>query len=143
MTVAAHATRSGLERSICDALAQHGVGHEHRSLHFRVETASGGRQSYDPAIVVRRGSVLFLVEPMDEPTTVDRVETVTRFLEQHSSEIVFILVAPRTVLERLPPEAYDEAYPSEELARAVERIRDQDPTGFLEPFRKRPDGDVR
>ena len=143
MTVAAHATRSDLERSLCEELARHGLGHEHRSLHFHVELGSGERQPYDPAIVVRRGGVLFVIEPMEADARAERVETVTRFLEQHSPEIVFILVAPATVLEGLPPEAYDEAYPSEELGRAVARIRDQDPTGFLEPFPKRADREVR
>lgn len=134
--MAAHATRSDLERSLCEELARQGVGHEHRSLHFRVDLESGERRAYDPAIVVRRGDALFVIEPLDGDGDAERVETVTRFLEQHSPEIVFILVAPATVLESLPPEAYDEAYPSEAFARAVERVRDQDPTGFLEPFRK-------
>ena len=138
--MAAHATRSDLERSLCEELARQAIVHEHRSLHFRVELASGATRPYDPALVVRRGSVLFVLEPMTGDAGAEHVETVTRFLAQHSPEIVFILVAPGEVLRGLPPEAYDEAYPSEDLERAVARIRDQDTAGFLEPFRKRPEG---
>lgn len=60
-----------------------------------------------------------------------------RFLEQHSPDIVLVLVAPGPVAARLPPESYDELYETTELEKLVSRIRDQDPQGGVAPFRKR------
>jgi hypothetical protein len=114
--------------------------HEHRSLHFRVEETSGRSAKYSPAIVARRGTVLFLVEPI--PTagrpTIDRLR---RFLEQHSPEIVLVVVAPDSKVLKIPAEAYDEIYAESALPRMTQRIREQDPEGIVRPFEKpRPAG---
>jgi len=114
-----------------------GVAHEHRSLHFRVRLPSGDVVPYDPDLVARRGPLVFLIEPLEggrsEPR---RLELLAAFLDQHSPEIVLVVVAPQERLDKVPPSAYDEAYPSEDLAVVVRRIRDQNPKGMLRPFPK-------
>ena len=137
LSAAAHATRSDLERTLCDELSRADVAHEHRSLHFRVGLDSGETARYDPDIVVRRAGLLFLIAPIAVTDQEHQLEIVTRFLESHSEEIVLIVVAPEAVLEHLPPEAYDEAYTDTDAARVVARIRAQDPDGFVAPFRKK------
>jgi len=122
LSAAAHATRSDLERTLCDELSRADVAHEHRSLHFRVGLDSGETARYDPDIVVRRAGLLFLIAPIAVTDQEHQLEIVTRFLESHSEEIVLIVVAPEAVLEHLPPEAYDEAYTDTDAARVVEPL---------------------
>ena len=114
------------------------VPHEHRVLRYRVRMASGKVAKYQPAIVAHRGPILFLVEPCLSYTpgggTADRH---VRFLEQHSPELVMIVVAPERVAARLPPESYDELYDEDDVPKLVRRIRDQDPHGAVHPFPKR------
>jgi hypothetical protein len=114
-----------------------GVAHEHRSLHFRVRLASGDQVKYDPALITRRGPIMFLIEPLEaseeEPR---RIELLAAFLEQHSPEIVLIVVTTGERLAGLPVSSYDEAYASEDLAGVVRRIRAQDPRGMIRPFPK-------
>lgn len=133
----AHAPSSDIERALCEALTRDDVAHEHRSLHFRVELGDGEAVRYDPDIVVRRGGLLFLVQSIGMQDLGRQVAIVTRFLQQHSEEIVLVLVGPEAVLKRLPPEAYDEAYADTEVPGVVARIREQDTRGFLDPFPKR------
>lgn len=80
---------------------------------------------------------MFLVEPL-EGTERDaaRLELLAAFLDQHSPEIVLVIVAPRNRLAGLPPSAYDEAYAAENLAAVARRIREQDPRGIIRPFPK-------
>jgi hypothetical protein len=114
-----------------------GVAHEHRSLHFRVRLPSGDVVPYDPDLVARRGPLVFLIEPLEGPRSEPRrLELLAAFLDQHSPEIVLVVVAPQEHLDKVPASAYDEAYPSEDLAVVVRRIRDQDPKGMLRPFPK-------
>jgi hypothetical protein len=125
---------------VCEGMARSKVPHEHRSLHFRVLDEAGGHAKYSPAIVARRGAILFLVEPVGTPSRAV-LERLTRFLEQHSPEIVLVLVAPDAKVRNIPIEAYDEIYPESRLTDLVQRIRDQDPEGLVAPFEKpRPAG---
>lgn len=133
----AHAVQSALEGAVCAELLNQGVRHEHRSLHFRVRDASGAVSRYDPQIVVRRGSIVFLLEPMMLDAQMgDKVALMARFLEQHSPELVLVVIAAEGVRPRLPSEAYDEVYDTVDLPRIVQRIREQDPEGVVDPFRK-------
>src|SRR2546427_650126 len=81
---------------------------------LRVGNAAGPAAKYSPAIVARRGPILFLVEPV---AVISRpaVERLTGFLDQHSPEIVLVIVAPDAKVRRVPPEAYDEIYPESEV----------------------------
>lgn len=134
---AAHATKSDLELALCDELTRQKVPHAHRSLHFRVRLASGEEVRYDPDVVVHRGPILFLIEAVvsDSAETVE-IEIMTRFLDQHSPEIVLIAVVPQALVQKLPPASYDEIYADADIEAVVRRIRDQDPEGIVEPFMK-------
>ncbi|MBI4416918.1 MAG: hypothetical protein HY557_08045 [Euryarchaeota archaeon] len=133
-----HRSKTKLEASICEEMKRRGVAHEHRVLHYRVRMETGKVTRYDPAIVAHRGPILFLVEPCLSYTPGGgAVERHTRFLDQHSAELVFVLVAPKPVAERLPPESYDELYTDAEVPVLVRRIRDQDPRKIARPFQKR------
>ncbi len=133
---ARHETHSDLEARVCEAMRAQNVGHEHRSLRFRVQLASGETVQYRPDIVARRGAILFLVEPLADTIPQERVELLSRFLNQHSPEIVLIVLASKENLGRLPVESYDEVYDAADLAAAVRRIRRQDPGGLIRPFPK-------
>jgi hypothetical protein len=137
---AGHTSRTKLEAAACDAMARRKVPHEHRSLRFRVLDETGGHAKYSPAIVARRGAILFLVEPLGTPSRAV-LGRLTRFLEQHSPEIVLVVIAHDAKVSKIPIEAYDEIYPESRLADLVQRIRDQDPEGLIPPFEKaRPAG---
>lgn len=133
----AHASRSGLEAALCAEMRAQRVPHEHRSLHFRVRLASGDVAQYDPDLVARRGPIVFLVEPL-EGAEADRrrLDLLAAFLDQHSPEIVLVVVTPSERIAVLPPPSYDEAYGSEDLGSVVRRIREQDPRGIIRPFPK-------
>lgn len=132
-----HTSRSALEGALCSELRAQGVPHEHRSLHFRVQLASGESVRYDPDIVARRGPILFLIEPFEGTRDeASRLQLLAAFLEQHSPEIVLAIVAPRGRVAALPNASYDEVYPSDDLAAIVRRIREQDPRGIVRPFPK-------
>ena len=114
-----------------------GVPHEHRSLHFRVRLASGDAAQYNPGLVARRGPILFLVEPLENADgDLRRLELLAAFLDQHSPEIVLVVVAPAGRIASLPTSSYDEVYASDDLADIVRRIREQDPKGMIRPFPK-------
>jgi hypothetical protein len=118
-------------------MERQGVRHEHRSLHFRVREGSGPDLPYEPEIVARRGSILFLVEPLaDVKADRRRIQILSKFLDQHSPEIVLIAVLPEKQIAELPQESYDEVYPDTELASVATRIREQDPKGIVRPFLK-------
>ena len=69
------------------------------------------------------------------------IERLTGFLDQHSPEIVLVIVAPDAKVRKVPPEAYDEIYPESEVTQMTRRIREQDPKGIVLPFEKpRPAG---
>lgn len=122
---------------MCAELDEQGVVHEHRSLHFRVRLPSGDVAPYDPDLVARRGPIVFLIEPLEGAKTEPRRrELLTAFLDQHSPEIVLVVVAPQERLADLPPSAYDEAYGAEDVAGVVRRIREQNPHGMIRPFPK-------
>lgn len=125
-------------------MAREDVDHEHRSLHFRVRSPSGRDRTYEPALVARRGPILFLLDPIEASAwTEDRRTLLEGFLRQHSPDIVLVLVAAQELVPRIPPEAYDEIYPAEDVTAVARRIRDQDPKGLLLPFRKpSPRGDA-
>jgi len=136
--VAPHKTKTKLEAAICKEMDHQGVAHAHRVLNYRVRMKSGRTAAFQPAIVANRGPILFLVEPCLAYTPGGgAVQRHARFLEQHSSELVLVLVAPASVAARLPPDSYDELYENTELAKLVSRIRDQDPHGAVRPFDKR------
>lgn len=137
MAKRAHRTRSRLEAAVCEEMERQAVPHEHRSLRYRVVMASGKVAKYQPAIIAHRGPLLFLVEPCRSHTPGGgAVERHTRFLDQHSPELIMIVVAPERVADRLPPESYDELYPEGDVAKMVRRIREQDPKGTVRPFAK-------
>ncbi len=132
-----HDSKSELERRVCEEMDSEGVPHEHRSLHFRVRLPSGEVAEYEPAIVARRGPLLFLLVPTEGNAGPPRErEVLKHFLEQHSPEIVLVLVAPEALVEGLPPETYDEVYADTDLLRVARRIREQDPDGMVRPFVK-------
>ena len=137
---AKHKFRTKLEATVCAEMVRQRLPHEHRSLRFRVRNAAGAAAKYSPAIVARRGPILFLVEPvavMSRPA----IERLTGFLDQHSPEIVLVIVAPDAKVRKVPPEAYDEIYPESEVTQMTRRIREQDPKGIVLPFEKpRPAG---
>ncbi len=130
-----HACRTNLERAICIEMNRQGLPHEHRSLRFRVHDARGGSTKYEPAIVARRGPILFLVEPIASARS-GAVRRLTGFLEEHSPEIVLVLATTDGALAEIPPEAYDEIYGASDLGRLTARIREQDPDGIVQPFHK-------
>ena len=132
---AGHESRTKLETAVCSEMVRQGLPHEHRSLRFRVRDAAGGAANYSPAIVARRGPILFLVEPV---ATMSRpaIERLSGFLDQHSPEIVLVIVAPDANVRKVPQGAYDEIYPESEVAQMTRRIRGQDPEGIVLPFEK-------
>jgi len=132
---AGHACRTNLETDICVEMERQGLPHEHRSLRFRVYDARGGSRQYEPAIVARRGPILFLVEPVASARS-GAVRRLTGFLQQHSPEIVLVLVTTDAALAEIAPEAYDEIYGASDVGRLTARIREQDPEGIVQPFHK-------
>jgi len=132
---AGHACQTNLETAICLEMDRQGLPHEHRSLRFRVHDARGGSTKYEPAIVARRGPILFLVEPIASARS-GAVRRLTGFLEQHSPEIVLVLATSDAALAEIPPEAYDEIYGASDVGRLTMRIREQDPKGIVQPFHK-------
>jgi len=138
---AGHACRSNLETVICLEMERQELPHEHRSLRFRVYDARGGSTNYEPAIVAHRGPILFLVEPIGSARS-GTVRRLTGFLQQHSPEIVLVLVTPDAALAEIAPEAYDEIYGASDVGRLTARIREQDPDGIVQPFHK-PQGSVK
>lgn len=136
-----HPTQTELEAAICSEMSRQRLRHEHRSLRFRVGTGTGPAANYAPAIVAHRGPILFLVEPIPDPSAHETIEQLIRFLEQHSPEIVLVIVAPDPAIRTIPVEAYDEIYPASQIDRLTTRIRKQDPKGLVLPFEKpRPAG---
>ena len=130
-----HETRTKLEAAICAEMGRQELPHEHRTLHYRIRMKSKKIAKYEPAIVVRRGPILFLVEPSSSlGAAVDRL---TQFLDQHSPEIVMAVVAPPRLAAKLSPESYDELYEEKNVTGLVERIRRQNPAGAVLLFRKR------
>ena len=119
---------------MCREMRRQGLDHGHRVLRYRIRMKSGRDAPYRPAIAVNRGPILFLVEPCETKGAVDRA---TRFLDQHSPEIVFVAVAPKRLAAMMPPESYDELYADGDVPRLVRRIREQDPEGAVRLFRKR------
>ncbi len=110
--------------------------HEHRSLRFRVTMASGETVEYRPDVVARRGPILFLIEPLADAAEASRLELLERFLDQHSPEIVLVVLAAKDMMARVPAEAYDELYDAADVAAVARRIRLQDPGGIVCPFPK-------
>lgn len=130
-----HDCRTTGETEICEEMQRQGVPHAHRSLRFRVRESEGHEVPFEPAIVVHRGPVLFLVEPVSEPSR-DDLARYSRFLEQHSPEFVFILLAPDELVPSIQVESYDEVYRASNVRHLVERIREQEPGGMVRPFQK-------
>lgn len=133
---AAHETRSALEASVCETMRRQNLPHEHRSLRFRVQTAAGQTVEYRPEIVARRGSILFLVESAGAADDAARLELLARFLDQHSPEIVLVLLTDKDAMDRAPAASYDEIYDVADVAAVVRRIRLQEPGGLIRPFPK-------
>ncbi len=125
---------------MCDAMRRQNLPHEHRSLRFRVETGSGQTVEYRPEIVARRGSILFIVECLGDGKDSARLELLARFLDQHSPEIVLVLLTDRDAMTRIPAASYDEIYDAADVAAVVRRIRLQEPGGMIRPFPKPPTG---
>ena len=132
-----HKTRSQVEAAICAEMDRQSVRHAHRNLRYRVRMKSGKVASYRPAVAVQHGPLLFLVEPVLTVARSCAVERATRFLDQHSPEIVYAVVAPKAVAAKLPPESYDEVYGADDIPKLVRRIKEQDPLGPVRPFAKR------
>lgn len=131
----AHASSTALEAQVCAEFARGGVAHEHRSLRFRIRDAEDRDAPFAPAIVARRGPILFLVEPVPTPDE-EAFDRFARFLEQHSPEIVFIVVTEDNLLGEIPAAAYDEIYTASNLAGLTRRIVEQDPDRIVRPFDK-------
>ncbi len=129
-------TQSAPEASVCQTMRLQNLAHEHRSLRFRVRTPSGQTVEYRPEIVARRGPILFLVESVGDGTDAARLGVLARFLDQHSPEIVLVLLAEQAAIPRIPAESYDEIYDAADVAAVVRRIRLQDPGGMVRPFPK-------
>src|SRR6059036_1438557 len=127
--------------AICREMDRQELSHEHRSLRFRVVDAHGDSTNYEPAIVAHRGPILFLVEPVASARS-GAVRRLTGFLQQHSPEIVLVLVTTDAARTEIAPEAYDEIYGASDVGRLTARIREQDPDGIVQPFHK-PQGSVK
>src|SRR5437879_10367976 len=97
-------------------MVRQGLLHEHRSLHFRVHDEAESHAKFSPAIVARRGPILFLVEPVPTATR-PMIDRLTRFLEQHSPESLLSLSAPVPRFRPLPVGASDEISPHPAIAR--------------------------
>ena len=136
MTAAGHACRTKLETDICKEMGKQRLPHEHRSLKFRVRDADGKETAFAPSIVARRGPILFLVEPVRSVRRQGGIASLSGFLEQHSPEIVFVVVTPESLLDRIPEDAYDEIYGESAIGAMTARIRKQDPGGIVLPFEK-------
>ena len=132
---AGHACRTNLETDICVEMERQGLPHEHRSLQFRVYDPRGGSTKYEPAIVAHRGPILFLVEPVASARS-GAVRRLTGFLQQHSPEIVLVLVTTDAAVDEIPPEGYDEIYGASGVGRLTARIREQDPDCIVQLFHK-------
>jgi len=117
-------------------MVRQSLPHAHRSLHFRVANAKGRAAQYAPAIVAHRGPILFLVEPVTSAGARRSIERLSRFLDQHSPEIVLAIVTADADIDRMPHESYDEIYGVSAIPRLTARIREQDPDGILLPFEK-------
>jgi len=102
----------------------------------RVAEEAGGAEDYTPAIIARRGSILFLVDSVESAADRDVIQRFSRFLEQHSPELVLVMVTTDADVERIPPEAYDEVYAASDVGTLTARIRSQDPKGIIRPFDK-------
>jgi len=136
--MAAHRAKTKLEAAICKEMNRQHLEHAHRVLTYRVRMKSGKTAAFQPAIVAHRGPILFLVEPcLSYVAGGGAVQRHARFLEQHSAELVLVLVAPKSVADRLRAESYDELYEDKELGKLVSRIRTQDPRGAVRQFEKR------
>jgi hypothetical protein len=116
-------------------MARQKLTHEHRSLSFRIHAGTGRTAKYSPPIVARRGPILFLVEPVRAVTKAS-IARFRAFLEQHSPEIVFVLVCASAKIPEVPQDAYDEIYAESEIPKMTRRIRTQDPKGIVRPFEK-------
>jgi hypothetical protein len=130
-----HSSRTKLEAAVCEEMRRQGLPHGHRNLHFRVRDANGTTAKYSPTLVAHRGPILFLVEPLPSPAP-RMIERLGRFLEQHSPEIVLMVIAPDAAVLKIPPGAYDEIYRPADIAHMTQRIREQSPEGIMLPFRK-------
>ncbi len=140
----AHGCVTELEQAVCAEMRRQVLPHEHRSLHFRVANEAGGTEDYRPAIIARRGSILFLVDSVESATDRAAIHRFTKFLERHSPELVLVLVTTDGAVERIPPEAYDEIYAASDVGKLTTRIRSQDPKGIIRPFDKpSPPGSAR
>ncbi|HEY7588078.1 MAG TPA: hypothetical protein VIB49_04950 [Thermoplasmata archaeon] len=118
-------------------MVRQGVAHEHGSLKFRVRREGESDARFEPDIVARRGSILFLLKAVDiDSRETGSLDIMPSFLAQHSEEIVLIVIAPPRDIDRIDPDAYDEVYASSDLASAVARIKGQDPHGIIRPFAK-------
>ena len=74
---------------------------------------------------------------LDQPARdAARIELLERFLDQHSPEIVLVVLAEEDARGRVPAEAYDELYDAGDVAAVVRRIRLQEPGGIIRPFPK-------
>ena len=136
-----HRARTELEAAVCAEMTRQRLPHEHRSLRFRVAAETGVTVDYAPAIVARRGPILFLVEPIPDAGAKEAIGQLVRFLEQHSPEFILVVITPDAAVRRIPLEAYDEIYPASEVRRLTTRIRKQDPEDIVRPFEKpRPVG---
>jgi len=98
--------------------------------------SSGETVEYRPDLVARRGAILFLVEPIERAVDAARTELLTRFLDQHSPEIVLVVLASKGAMGDVPPESYDELYDAADVTTVVRRIRKQEPGGIVRPFPK-------
>lgn len=137
MTTSGHRSRTKLEAAVCTEMERQKLPHEHRSLKFRVRDADGKETAYVPAIAARRGPILFLVEPLRSVRRQEEIASFSGFLEQHSPDIVFVVIAPDFLMDKVPLEAYDEIYGESGIGTMTARIRKQDPKGIVRPFEKR------
>lgn len=134
MPAPAHPAKTALERALCEEMERQSVPHEHHSLKLRVRGEKGESAPFEPDLIARRGSILFLIKGLSPHA--EEAPQMAAFLEQHSPEIVLVAVVAPQDLGRIRPDAYDEIYATTDVPRIVRRIREQDPRGMVPPFSK-------
>ncbi|MFQ5506657.1 MAG: hypothetical protein ACE5F1_17950 [Planctomycetota bacterium] len=118
---------SPLEHRVCDRLSRLGIAHSHSPRRYEIRIARDKVAAYSPCIVLRgRGregktAMIQVVSSMDE-TMIKKIEA---FRSLYNAEFYVMLVAPGSILNRIPPSCYDEALLPTEFDSLAMRLAEQ------------------